>query len=100
MPLDAVEGEAMKYRLTTGRDGITRCNTHATSGAPAYFYPGCKLCEEARAKGIIRPDASLTSPKKRAKGIRKRGITVEWDKVKPENLADCAAAISAARCGF
>ena len=38
-------------------DGRLLCNPHNKSGAPRYHTEGCWRCEEARDKGIIRPDA-------------------------------------------
>lgn len=46
-------------------DGRILCNAHRTSGAPAYHTDGCDACEEAKAKGIVRPPSVNVAPSKR-----------------------------------
>lgn len=38
------------------RSGRVLCYAHRTSGAPMFHTDGCQACEEARSKGIVRPD--------------------------------------------
>jgi hypothetical protein len=72
------------------------CNHHRVSGAPAYHTPGCEACDEARAKGIIRPDIGSVPPKQRG---RRRHLEkqYDWNKVPVENRHALACAISAGR---
>lgn len=61
-----------KYQpLRRCRDGVVRCNAHATSGAPRFHTDGCVDCQAARARGIVRPDATgLTADQRRSLGFR------------------------------
>ena len=60
------------------RDGML-CEAHRTSGAPVFYYPGCEMCEHARAelpggKGIIRPLAPPGHVQSKARLINKRHV--------------------------
>jgi hypothetical protein len=57
------------------------CTHHRCgSGAPTYHYPGCEACEEARAKGIVRPDADKVPAKLRGRRRHLEKI-FDWNKV-------------------
>jgi hypothetical protein len=61
--------------LRRTKDGRMLCEAHAYTGAPAWHTPGCEACEAARARGIIRPDATGVSvSKRRARGLSMRVI--------------------------
>lgn len=57
--------------LSKTSDGRMICNPHRTTGAPRFHTDGCFMCEAARAKGIVRPNASdFTSAQRRALALR------------------------------
>lgn len=61
------------------RDGRNLCSAHRTSGAPSWYHAGCEACEDARAKGIIRPDASSVSLGRRRRGEHRVAfVDHEW----------------------
>ena len=80
------------YRTSEG----PLCSAHATTGAPKLHTPGCKRCEEARAKGIKRPDAPTGSRKKRWSENARLVVTrdgvvpakrIDWSKInRPERV--------------
>ena len=80
------------------KDGRMLCNPHRISGAPSHHYAGCEMCEAARAKGIVRPDATSVPAKLRG---RRRHLDkrVDWNKVPKENRAGLVNAIWSKRIG-
>lgn len=55
--------------------GRLLCSGHAKAGAPPYYYVGCEACEDARAKGIIRPPADSVAKRQRGRArFRERFI--------------------------
>jgi hypothetical protein len=78
------------------RDGHVLCNSHRTTGAPNYFYPGCEMCEAAKAKGVVRPN--INSVPKKLRGRRRHlEKQIDWSKVKPENKSPLSCAIQLGR---
>lgn len=63
------------------RDGRMLCSGHSKSGAPPYYYAGCDACEEAKAKGIIRPPADSV-PKKQRGRAQWRERFIDWPTVR------------------
>jgi hypothetical protein len=72
------------------------CLAHATTGAPSYHYETCDACKEARAKGIMRPDADSVPARLRGRGkhLEKK---IDWQKIPPQNRAALAEAIQAGK---
>jgi hypothetical protein len=85
-------------RVSHGRDGRMLCHTHRTSGAPMYHTPGCDACEEARRKGITRPD--IDSVPRKLRGRKRYGVrNIDWKNIPKEERGRLADAISSWRFG-
>jgi hypothetical protein len=61
-------GQSTSTQLQHSRDGRMLCGPHSRSGVPTYHTDGCDACEEARAKGHIRPAAGAVNAKRRGRG--------------------------------
>lgn len=85
-------------RLQHTRDGRTLCQAHAKTGAPAYHTEGCDACAEARAKGIIRPNAASVPAKQRGRA-KFRDRVHRWNNMHEEQRAALAGAVLARRPG-
>ena len=92
------EGAQVRVSVKRASDGRQLCNHHRTTGAPVYHYPGCEMCEAARAKGIIRPDADTVPAKKRGR-MRHLEKMFDWPTIPKANRAGLVDAIWARRMG-